>query len=52
LHIHTKEKKDLRVSVSIGVTFGDLESVEEMINQADKALYIAKKNGRNRVEVS
>jgi len=52
LHIHTKEKKDLSISVSIGVTFGDLESVEEMINQADKALYIAKKNGRNRVEVS
>jgi len=40
------------VNISIGVTFGDLESVEEMINQADKALYISKKNGRNRVEVA
>lgn len=52
LHVKTKEKKDLTISVSIGVTFGDLESVEEMINQADKALYIAKKNGKNRVEVA
>lgn len=52
IHIKTKEGDSLTVSVSIGVTFGDLESVEEMINQADKALYIAKKNGRNRVEVA
>lgn len=52
IHIKTKEKKDLTISVSIGVTFGDLESVEEMIIQADKALYIAKKNGKNRVEVA
>lgn len=50
--LHVKEKKDLTVSVSIGVTFGDLESVEEMINQAEKALHIAKKNGKNRVEVA
>jgi len=52
LHVKTKDKKDLTISVSIGVTFGDLESVEEMINQADKALHIAKKNGKNRVEVA
>ncbi|MBP9566895.1 MAG: diguanylate cyclase, partial [Sulfurospirillum sp.] len=52
IHIKTKEGDSLTVSVSIGVTFGDLESVEEMINQADKALYIAKKNGRNRIEVA
>ncbi|WP_041956996.1 GGDEF domain-containing response regulator [Sulfurospirillum arsenophilum] len=52
VHIKTKEKKDLNISVSIGVTFGDLGSVEEMINQADKALYVAKKNGKNRVEVA
>lgn len=50
--LHVKEKKDLTVSVSIGVTFGDLESVEEMINQAETALHIAKKNGKNRVEVA
>jgi len=52
LHIKVKEAKNLNVTVSIGVTFNDLESVEEMINQADKALYTAKKNGKNRVEVA
>ncbi|WP_333803539.1 GGDEF domain-containing response regulator [Sulfurospirillum sp.] len=52
LHVKTKDKKDLTISISIGVTFGDLESVEEMINQADRALHIAKKNGKNRVEVA
>lgn len=52
LHIKVKEVKNLNVTVSIGVTFNDLESVEEMINQADKALYTAKKNGKNRVEVA
>jgi len=52
LHVKAKEAKNLSVTVSIGVTFNDLESVEEMINQADKALYAAKKNGKNRVEVA
>lgn len=52
LHIKTKDEKNIDVTVSIGVTFNDLESVEEMINQADKALYTAKKNGKNRVEVA
>jgi diguanylate cyclase (GGDEF)-like protein len=52
LHVKAKEAKNLNVTVSIGVTFNDLESVEEMINQADKALYSAKKNGKNRVEVA
>ena len=50
--IQTKEIKELRMSVSIGVTFNDMNDLEEMINQADKALYVAKKNGRNRVEVA
>ena len=47
-----EEIKELRMSVSIGVTFNDMNDLEEMINQADKALYVAKKNGRNRVEVA
>ncbi|AFL68018.1 GGDEF domain-containing response regulator [Sulfurospirillum barnesii] len=52
IQIKTKEGDTLGVSVSIGVTFGDLESVEEMINQADRGLYLAKKNGKNRIEVA
>jgi diguanylate cyclase (GGDEF)-like protein len=43
-----------KVTISIGVTqlLSDREiEVQEMINEADQALYRAKKNGRNRVEL-
>ncbi len=42
------------VTVSVGVALypGQGESPEALINAADRALYQAKKNGRNRVEVS
>jgi len=41
------------VTVSLGVatTTGDLVQADELLRVADEALYIAKKNGRNRVEV-
>ena len=42
------------VSLSLGVaTLGSNESLshEKLLTQADKALYIAKENGRNRVEI-
>lgn len=44
--------KELRYTVSMGITFNCEEGVEEMINQADMALYNAKNSGRNRVELS
>ena len=47
-----KEGKSIQVSISVGVTFSDLGSLEEIINHADNALYKAKQNGRNRVEVA
>jgi len=49
--IPLKDANPLHVSVSIGVTFNDVGSLKEIVNQADEALYKAKKNGRNRVEV-
>lgn len=47
------EGKAIHITVSVGVaTFPhpQIESVEELIAAADKALYRAKDNGRNRVE--
>ncbi len=45
---------DKKITVSIGVASApspDIESGEKMINECDIAMYEAKKNGRNRVEV-
>jgi two-component system cell cycle response regulator len=45
----------LRVTASFGVTVaqpGEIYTQEVLIRKADEALYLAKKSGRNRVEVS
>lgn len=45
--------KDLKITVSIGVaTFpgGNVKTVDDLIREADYALYNAKREGRNRVE--
>ncbi len=42
----------IRITTSIGVSSDLGESLEDMIRLADKAVYRAKKNGRNRVEVA
>ena len=41
----------IEFTVSIGICLAQLDSLEEMIGQADKMLYKAKKGGRNMVEV-
>lgn len=47
------KKANIQMTVSIGLAFGDNESsVDEILELADKALYAAKKNGRNRVEIN
>jgi diguanylate cyclase (GGDEF)-like protein len=46
------DTKKIHFTVSIGVAFSDEENFEEMLNQADMALYGAKKNGKNRVEIA
>ena len=41
------------VTISVGVSFvkpTELIEPDELVNRADKALYRAKKSGRNRVE--
>ena len=42
----------IQYTVSTGIVFNCDEGVEEMLNQADMALYNAKNNGRNRVELA
>lgn len=43
--------QDFRITISVGVTkYQPTESIEDAINRADKALYRAKANGRDRVE--
>lgn len=44
------EEKELRLSVSIGASTSphDAGTKEELVEKADKALYYAKRNGRNR----
>jgi len=44
------DNKDLKVTISIGVTSDtSFENAWEMFDDADKALYKAKENGRNRI---
>lgn len=49
---HNYGKKDLSVTISIGVAQYTGETANALINKADKLLYRAKTNGRNRVERS
>ena len=47
------DKQDCRVTISIGihqVSFPE-ETLSDALQQADHALYVAKRNGRNCVEV-
>jgi diguanylate cyclase (GGDEF)-like protein len=44
--------KVLSVTLSTGITFNGILHIDEMLKQADLALYKAKKNGKNRVELA
>lgn len=48
------EKHEIRVTASLGVCCarGELATVDEMVGEADRALYRAKNNGRNQVQVA
>jgi two-component system cell cycle response regulator len=48
---HPTEQGALKVTVSIGISTGGAQA-SDLIDRCDRALYKAKKSGRNRVEIS
>ncbi|MFC1850819.1 diguanylate cyclase [candidate division CSSED10-310 bacterium] len=51
-HFFTFNEEQIQVTISIGLAHSKPEdSIEELINKADKALYLAKDRGRNRLEI-
>lgn len=53
IEIYINDNKNINVTVSIGISLVDVpssENLEKSIKQADDALYIAKENGKNRIE--
>lgn len=52
-HLGSKIAKVLTVSIGISCVIpSDDSTIESLVKQADSALYDAKKNGRNRIEVA
>ncbi|WP_088103575.1 diguanylate cyclase [Halalkalibacter urbisdiaboli] len=48
-----KTQPNQKVTISIGISYANGDgTLEEVIEQADKALYLAKANGRNRIEIA
>ncbi len=53
-HCVSIEDKEICMTLSIGICMlsDKHKSFDELINDADQAMYLAKKNGRNRIEVT
>lgn len=50
--VRPAEQKAFNYTVSIGVALSDNLSLEAILKRSDEALYLAKKNGKNRVEIA
>ena len=49
---HKYDNKDIKVTISAGISSNnEIQDAWDMLDEADKALYKAKNNGRNRVEL-
>ena len=50
--VSSHEGKEIYITISLGVATNNktINSVEQQLTEADKAMYKAKKNGKNRVE--
>lgn len=48
---HTSDKQDIKFTSSFGISSNFGSSFDDFLNNADKMLYVAKENGRNRVEI-
>ena len=50
--VYSDDNQEVRFTVSVGVSSSDIsDNVDTLVKTADEALYRAKQNGRNRVEV-
>ena len=50
--VYSDDNQEVRFTVSIGVSSSDVsDNVDTLVKTADEALYKAKQNGRNRVEI-
>jgi PleD family two-component response regulator len=41
-----------QVTLSMGLAVAESDSLDKLLERADSALYVAKRNGRNRVEIA
>ena len=48
-HVIEYESNKLGVTMTFGLTQGDMRDIDDIVKEADELLYIGKQNGRNRI---